>query len=369
MIRKGLVAVALAAVLAWLGLGLRVRGERAPRLPPVGGELRGAWHVHTTRSDGRGSLDEVVDEAAAAGLQFVVVTDHNVLAPEDQGWRRGVLVVEGTEASTRLGHLVAVGVPRALTPAEREGDPLAAILALGGRTVLAHPLHPHRPFTGWGKGSWRGMEVVSNDTSWGETVAGKAWHRVALAAAVLPFDRARAVLALHDDDVDERRRFDVELRTARRAGARGPALALLCSADAHGYPSYRAAFEAFSMHVPVRPTGDAAADGRAVLAALLDGGASCVFDGVAAASGVRLAVADGGRGLELHLSAPDLGRARFVLVRDGLVAGERTPAASAGEAVIPFACEGGGSCPPGDYRVEATWDGRPWIFTNAIRIE
>ena len=38
----------------------------------------------------------------------------------------GVLVVKATEASTRFGHVVAVGVPRPLTPAERDGDPLAA---------------------------------------------------------------------------------------------------------------------------------------------------------------------------------------------------------------------------------------------------
>jgi hypothetical protein len=368
MIRKALAAVGLAAVVAWLAAGLHVWRERAPRLPPSPTELRGAWHVHTTRSDGRGTLDEVVDAARAAGLQFVIVTDHNVLAPEDQGWRRGVLVVEGTEASTRFGHLVALGVPRALSPAERDGDPFGAIAALGGEAVLAHPLHPDRPFTGWGEGRWRGLEIVSNDTSWGETVAGRAWHRVALAAAVLPFDGARAVLALHDEDVDERRRFDVELRK-RRAGPPGPGLALFCSADAHGYPSYRAAFEAFSMHLPVVPSGDGAADARAVQAALFDGRAACVFDGVAPASGVRLAGTVDGRGLELHVSAPDLSRAHFVLLHDGLPVAQRAPAARSGEAVIPFGCEGGARCPPGDYRVEATWDGRPWIFTNPIRIE
>ena len=378
MIRKALVALLLAGVALSVALGAWVRAARAPRLPPPPGELRGAWHVHTTRSDGRGTLDEVVDAARAAGLQFVVVTDHNVVAPEDQGWRRGVLVVEGTEASTRYGHVVALGLPRALDAAEREGDPLGAVTALGGAAVLAHPLHPRRPFRGWGTGPWRGMEIVSNDTSWAESAAFGGWHRVALAAALLPFDGARAVLELHDDDVDERRRYDLEGGTARRAGA--PGLALLCSADAHGFPSYRAAFEAFSMHVPLTPTGDGAADARSVAAALLDGRAVCVFDGVAPASGVRLGVARDGRAIELELAAPDLSRARFALLRDGLVVAERTPAARGGAAVIPFGCplpgpapRGEGSpgtrCPPGDYRVEATWDGRPWIFTNPIRIE
>src|SRR6266540_5824667 len=288
-----------------------------PRLLPVARMIRklllaaavvalGAWLVHTTHSDGRGTLDEVVAAARAAGLQFVVVTDHNVMTPEDQGWRDGVLVVEGTEVSTPFGHVAALGVPRALTVEERDGDPLGAIARLGGAAVIAHPLHPRRPFTGWGRGAWRGMEIVSNDTSWGEVVVGREWGRAALAAAALPFDGARAVLALQDGDDDERRRFDAELRAARRNDPRRPARVLLCSADAHGYPSYRAAFEAFSMHLPIPLSGDAVQDVRGVTAALTDGRAVCVFDGVAPAREVRLVRAREGRGFDLHVDAPDM---------------------------------------------------------------
>ncbi len=358
----------MVALGAWLALGAWARTERAARIPPPRGELRGAWHVHTTHSDGRGTLAEVVAAAREAGLQFVVVTDHNVLTPEEQGWHDGVLVIEGTEASTPFGHVVALGVERALSPSEREGDPLGAIEALGGKAVLAHPLHPKRPFTGWGRGTWRGLEIVSNDTAWAEVVRSRAWDRAALAALYLPFDGARAVLALQDDTSDERRRFDAEVGAAHRADPRAAGRVLLCSADAHGYPSYRAAFEAFSMHVPVTPSGDAAVDARAVSAALLDGRAACVFDGVAPARSVRLVAARDGRGLELLLDAPDLSRATFTLLRDGGVVANRTPAARTGAAAIPFGCDGG-PCPRGDYRVEAIWDGRPWIFTNPIRIE
>lgn len=361
-----LVALALFLV-AYGAYGLRARADRAPR--PAAGEVRGAWHVHTTRSDGRGTLDEVVAAAKAAGLSFVVVTDHNVLAPEDQGWRDGVLVVVGTEASTRHGHVVALGVPRALTQEERDGDPLGAIAALGGEAVLAHPLHPRRPFTGWGTGPWRGLEIVSNDTSWHAALHDRDWGRIVSAAALLPWDGGRAVIELGDDAADERARFDRDLREARSTDRRRPARVLLCSADAHGYPSYRAAFEAFSMHVPVALTGDAAADARAVSAALLDGRAACVMDGLAPAAAVSLARAPGARpALALSLEAPDLSRARFRLLRDGEPAGEAAPAARGGRAVIPFPC-GAEGCVPGDYRAEGTWDGRPWIFTNPVTIE
>jgi hypothetical protein len=368
MKRTVLIALGLLAA-AYLAFGLWTRARRVPPAAAAPGELRGAFHVHTTRSDGRGTLDEVVRAAKAAGLDFIVVTDHNVLAPEDGGYRDGVLVVVGTEASTRYGHLVALGVPRALTREERDGDPLGAIRALGGEAVLAHPFHPRRPFTGWGTGPWRGFEVVSNDTSWHRVLADRAAGKVVTAALVLPWDAPHAVLDLGDDPSDELARFDAEDRAARAAGERRrPARVLLCSADAHGYPSYDAAFGAFSMHVPVARSGEAARDARAVTAALLDGSASCVIDAVAAASRVRLGRLPGGA-LELAFDAgaPD-GAAEARLFRDGEAVPARIGAhAEAGRSTFTFRCEG--ACGPGDYRVEVRRGGRPWIFTNPVTIE
>ncbi len=355
------------ALLTWLGWGLAVvRPERAARSAPPAGELRGAWHVHTTRSDGLGTLAEVLQAARQAGLQFVVVTDHNLLAPEDAGWHDGVLVIEASEASSRFGHVVAVGIPRALTPGERGAEPLEAIAALGGQAVLAHPFHARRPWSGWERGPWRGIEVVSNDTSWGEITVGRGWGRLLPGLAALPFDGARAVIGLvpathREEAVLEAGLRSGAARTRREDGSAAPPRVLLCSADAHGYPSYRAAFEAFSMHVPVRVTGDAMVDGKAVLAALLDGRASCVFDGVAPASGIRLGGVAGG---ELRLSAEaSLVGSEALLWSGGVVVASGVVEPGA----IRFACAGG--CGPGIYRAVVRRGGRPWIFTNPVVIE
>jgi hypothetical protein len=364
--RAALLALAL-LVAGWGTFGLVVRLRAAPRPPPPPGELRGAWHVHTTHSDGREPLAEVVRAARAAGMQFLVVADHNVVHPEEAGWRDGVLVIEAHESSTRLGHLVAPGAPRALGPEERTGEPLEAIAALGGQAVLAHPFHATRPFRGWGKEPWRGLEAVSNDTAFGEVAAGRATGRLLLGLATLPFDGGQAVAALLGPPSRELAALDGALRTTpagpRRAdGRRAPGRVLFCAADAHGWPSYQAAFEAFSMHVPVTPTGDGARDGAAVLAALLDGRAACVVDAVAPAAGVRLEP-DRAGGVALRVDAALPPGAEVRLLHDGAPAGPVTPVAGGWRA----ACGGPGCA--GTWRAEAWVDGRPWIFTNPAVIE
>lgn len=368
---RRLLAIALLLLAgAYLAYGASVRRDRAARLSApaaaAGGapDVRGAYHVHTTASDGRGSLQEVARAAREAGLRFVVVTDHNLRTPDRPEYLEGVLVVPATEASTRYGHVVALGIPRPLTRAERDGDPLGAIRALGGQAVLAHPLHPRRAFSGWGTGPWRGLEIVSNDTAWHRAVADRDVGKVLAAALLLPWDPPAAVLRLADDPDDELALVDAELRRSDGAGT-APARVLLCSADAHGYPGYRAAFEAFSMHVPVALSGDAPRDAAAVTAALLDGSAACVLDGRAPADRVRLAARSDG-GLDLALRAPPAAGARsYRLVRDGAPVGRFEPAADGGGGV--FRCEG--RCPPGAYRAEVRLDGRPWIFTNPVGIE
>jgi hypothetical protein len=381
-VRKRILIALTALLAAWCAFGVvawrgrAARREAAATLAARAPELRGAYHVHTTASDGRQPLEEVVREAARAGLRFLVVTDHNVRVPEHPAYMDGVLVVPGTEASTRYGHVVVLGTTRALTKEERAGDPLGAIRTLGGEAVLAHPLHPRRPFTGWGTGPWRGLEVVSNDTAWHRVLADRELGKALAAALVLPWDPPRAVLDLLDDPSDELALFDAQLANAPQAApisaastaaVRPPRRVLLCSADAHGYPSYRAAFEAFSMHLPIALSGDAEADARAVTAALLDGRGVCVLDGVRPAAGVHLDRVDPGR-FALRFDAQDFSGAEVVLVRQGVTVDRRAVAAGGpGERASLLSCDG--RCAPGDYRAEVRQNGQPWIFTNPVTIE
>lgn len=130
-----------------------------PQYPPqqVAGRSRGWFrgdcHLHTVYSDGRRLPQEVAAGARAAGLDFMVSTDHNTssshgvwgpLAGDD------LLIITGEEVTTRNGHYLALGT----RPGEwvdwryrardvRFDDFTGQIHSSGGLVVPAHPYCPY----------------------------------------------------------------------------------------------------------------------------------------------------------------------------------------------------------------------------------
>ena len=107
--------------------------------------VRGSVHVHTFRSDGTGTVDDVAAAARRAGLQFVVLTDHGdgTRDPDPPAYRSGVLVIDAVEISTMGGHYVALGLARA--PYRLAGEPryvVEDVARLGGFGIVAHPDSP-----------------------------------------------------------------------------------------------------------------------------------------------------------------------------------------------------------------------------------
>src|SRR6185437_15932719 len=69
---------------SWVPPELRENGGEleaaaAGRLPNLiePGEIRGDLHMHTTESDGKATLREMVEAAAALGYEYVAITDHS----------------------------------------------------------------------------------------------------------------------------------------------------------------------------------------------------------------------------------------------------------------------------------------------------
>jgi hypothetical protein len=138
-------AALVAAVVAFTLVTLPPRTRvLQPSLPA--GTIYGAYHIHTTRSDGAATPDQVAAAAARAGLAFVILTDHGngTRAPEGPAYLHGVLVIDAVEISTNAGHLVALGLTSA-APYPLAGDArdvLDDVHRLGGWGVIAHADSP-----------------------------------------------------------------------------------------------------------------------------------------------------------------------------------------------------------------------------------
>lgn len=263
--------------------------------------VRGAFHIHTTRSDGAGSVEDVAAAAARAGLQFVIITDHGdgTRRPDAPRYVEGVLCLDGVEISTDDGHYVALGIPGAPYPMGGHASAVVEDVArLGGLGIVAHPFHPKRElaWTAWDL-PFDGMEWINADAEWrNESAAGLArvlfayWLRPAAAVASV-FDRPTAALGKWD-----------ELSAVR------PVLGV-AGADAHGSrmgggeegsarfapgPAYEASFAAFSNRLILTAplSGDAEADAGLVLDALRARRSYVVIDGIG--DGVLLDYGSGG---------------------------------------------------------------------------
>ncbi|MFF3075205.1 CehA/McbA family metallohydrolase [Kitasatospora sp. NPDC057936] len=114
---------------------------------------RGDCHLHTVHSDGRRLPEEVAAGARAAGLDFIISTDHNTssshavwgpLAGPD------LLIVPGEEITTRNGHWLALGLPagefvdwRYRSRDEAFPRFVRQVHRSGGLVVPAHPYCPY----------------------------------------------------------------------------------------------------------------------------------------------------------------------------------------------------------------------------------
>jgi hypothetical protein len=268
-----------------------------PSAPGGAGWPRGAFHVHTTRSDGRGTEAQVAAAAKAAGLHFVVLTDHNDFTSREPAFVDGVLLVPGVEISTAAGHLVAFGLERPLEGVRKGmdgGAAQAAVEKAGGVSVLAHPVQARNP--------WRhdeaarraeGFELYSADTFFRDAVR-HPFSRLLPAMGAWLGQRVHGVMMLVEPDEGP--------VTKLLALAREKPRVVLCAHDAHGLPGYEEVFQSLAMYLPpsdggAAPTlpGEARAAAEVVVKGLASGRALCAFRALGEPEGFALEGVDPGR--------------------------------------------------------------------------
>ena len=339
-------------------------------------------HVHSTYSDGTATLGELVAAAAAAGVDALLLTDHDTLQARRDGWQGrhdGVFVLVGTEVSPRHGHYLAFGVDREIQHRGRSAIQIAeAVRDGGGIGFAAHPFSrggrmlvpplarrivlPH----GWpaldDPRGCDGLELWSLTTD-----AAEAWRTPAEAARWMR-DPEAAIAG--GPPAHHLRRWDA-LTAHRRlpaiGGLDGHAPGLRVRGRVRSPLSHRRTFDLLRTHLLCeRALGGAPEDdARTLLAALAAGGAWLTCPCVAPAAGARLWVErPDGSAVPMGAEAPagrSVLRLRLPREADVRVVRDGTPVHHARGAALDLEVD-----EPGRYRVEARIDGRVWLLSNPV---
>jgi hypothetical protein len=371
----------------------RVGGGSAASAAAIGGgqpvfAWRGAIHVHSTYSDGAGSVEDVIEAAKEAGLDFLVLSDHNPLGKSARpmsGWHDDLLLIVGEEISTYQGHILAVGLrPHRYQLAPSAHAALSDIEELGGWGWVAHPFHPDESWRG-GRARLLGIELINLAESWARA---PMTLRLAIAASY-PFDSDYALLRMLSSGLPALSLWDSSTSLATREDSRWPRpLVGIAAADAHGpvawpfpLPTYADTLAAVQTLVwldipPV--SGPYDAEG-AVLSALRRGRATAVVSAIGDARGFAYEarsttanqvawagdMAEWEKGpWKLHAGVDVAGDVEVVCLRDGV------PVHSVTGPALEYVPE-----QPGTYRIEVYrltgpqigGDGNiPWIISNPI---
>ena len=340
-------------------------------------------HVHTTFSDGTGSMEEVIQAAQRAGLDALLINDHDTLAARDagyEGYHKDLLVLVGVELSGPHNHYLAYGLeqcPEYSWQAPQEF--IDRVQSEGGIGFLAHPFETGSPMNEGGHAyTWDDWTVEGFDglCIWNHTSCWKSKIKNWPTGFYHYFLNYRT---LNGPDRLALGKWD-ELAGRRRIAAVG-------GSDAHAFKApiaggleltifpYEHSFRAINTHLLLdQPLiGDLENDRAALLSALKSGSSFVAHDRIRPGRGFDFWLENRGhrragsgqevvgvKGDDLCWTTPKGTRIR--MIKDG-------------REVDLVKVESGrqGVSSPGVYRLEAYWPVRffgfrPWIFSNHIYI-
>lgn len=361
---------------------------------PADGAVPGVVHVHTDRSDGLSSPDEVAAAAARAGLSFLVFTDHGngTRPPDPPTYRSGVLCLDGVEISTAGGHYVAIGLPVAPYPLGGEArDVVEDVRRLGGLGFAAHPdsTKPELQWADWTL-PFDGVELLNLDTVWRRFVQMPGWTpkrrllQALLAYPIRPEESIGNLLSLNPANVSAY----ADLTSERVATA-------LLAVDAHSkvalrdvdpgdnrwalpFPGYGTVFGTLQIRATTaRPlTGDATVDANLIIDALRAGALYGVNMGLAGPPRFEFTASRSSEEIVGQGSVLPAGEPATLRVRSNAPPGFETILYAGSDPVVQspgqhVELEIGGE--PGVYRAEIRAADRAhqpiWIVSNPIYVQ
>lgn len=351
-------------------------------------ELVISLHMHTTYSDGTGSHKEIANAALKAGLDAVIVTDHNVLVNGPEGYykegKKRLLMLIGEEIHDQAripqkNHLLVFNVKRELATFASEPQNLIDNVGReGGLSFIAHPFDVACPPIIEAAINWENWEVQG-------FTGLELWNHISEIKEKSPtllhliFYAYFPKLMTRGPQVETLKKWDELLNSGKKLVALG-------GADAHAfkvglgplrriiYP-YQYHFQAVSTHIqtPTPLTGNVETDKQLIYAALATGHCFVGYDLPASTRGFNFSAQ--GRdsearmgdeispvgGITLKVRLPQLSECR--LLKDGKIL--RTWKNRETCSLI--------TTEPGIYRVEVYKQylglRRGWIFSNPIYVK
>ncbi|HEY5729326.1 MAG TPA: CehA/McbA family metallohydrolase [Anaerolineales bacterium] len=350
-------------------------------------------HMHTRYSDGTGTHKDIAEAAIKAGLDAVIVTDHNILVQGVEGYYRlardpstslrksRVLLLVGQEVHDQdripqKNHLLVFNANRDV--ASLADDPQALINGVaeaGGLSFIAHPNDPEAPVFHEDDISWVSWEVQGYNGI--ELWNGLSELKVVATSLLRGFFHAFfPKFVAHGPIPETIHKWDELMSTGKRVVALG-------GSDAHALHMHRGPlhrvifpykfhFRTVNTHVfiPEPLTGDVPTDKKMIYEALANGHCFVAYDLPAPTRGFRFKAkglehsaimgdeipAKGGATLHAHLPT----KADMSLLKDGIVIGtwrnQQTLTHNTSE--------------PGVYRIEVhrryLGKKRGWIYSNPI---
>ncbi|NEU56954.1 PHP domain-containing protein [Halorussus sp. MSC15.2] len=106
-------------------------------------------HAHSSLSyDGRDSVDLLLEQAAAVGLDALAITDHDEIAASLEAVEKadeyGLVGIPGMEISSAAGHVLGLGIRERVPAGLSFGETLDRIHELDGVAVVPHPYQKSR---------------------------------------------------------------------------------------------------------------------------------------------------------------------------------------------------------------------------------
>jgi hypothetical protein len=343
-------------------------------------------HIHTRYSDGNGLHSEIANAAIDSRLDAIIITDHNVLVQEMDGYinnnGKKILLLIGEEVHDQgrrpqKNHLLVFGISEEVaTYAETPQELIDHVKNIGGISFIAHPNDPELPMFNESDISWEdwkikgftGIELWNGLSELKTTVKSKIG---ALLFAFFP------ELIAHGPLPETLRIWDSLLKNSQRVVAIG-------GSDSHAmlmhmgpirrtiFP-YKFHFSAINTHLLTKAllSGNLISDSRIIYNSLANGNAFIGYDLAAPTRGFRFSAqskykeAIMGDEIELAgsitLQVQIPGKAETTLLRDGMIINKTKK-----KNLVFITNE------PGVYRVEVHRNylgkKRGWIYSNPIYI-